>query len=61
MVNGGLGASFGVKIMSGKEYDNIRYIAIRNAPKFITGLLYNNNIPPNKVASLEKILKSHIF
>ena len=61
MVNGGLGASFGVKIMSGKEYDNIRYIAIRNAPKFITGLLYNNNIPLNKVASLEKILKSHIF
>ncbi|MBQ3119273.1 MAG: LysR family transcriptional regulator, partial [Peptococcaceae bacterium] len=61
MVNGGLGASFGVKIMHGKEYNDMRYIAIRNAPQFMTVLLYDKTLPEDKISLLTEILKPHII
>ena len=61
MVNGGLGASFGVKIMHGKEYNDMRYIAIRNAPQFMTVLLYDKTLPEEKISLLTEILKPHII
>ncbi len=61
MVNSGLGASFGTKITSDKVHDTMRYVAIRNAPKFMTVLLYNKTVPAPQISLLENILKSHIF
>ena len=61
MVSSGLGASFGTKVASDMGQDNIQYIPIRNAPKFMTVLLYDKTLPEDKISLLTEILKPHII
>ncbi len=61
-INNNVGYSFAVKIGVNKIRDNsnVRYIPIRNAPKFVMALLHNLSLEENKVALLANKLQEEL-
>lgn len=61
MCNNGLCAMLGNKLLPTGQQDNTRYIAIRNAPKFVTGLVYNKAISEEIISTLTKYIQPHLI
>lgn len=61
-VNNGMGFSFATKLGFNKsrDYSNMRYIPIHNAPNFVMALLYNPLLEENKVALLANKLQEKL-
>lgn len=60
MHSSGFGAIFGNKLTTYID-ENSRYVEIRQAPKFITGLLYNKSMPEDIVSTLSACIKPHLI
>lgn len=62
MCNNGLCAMLGNKLIPVNQQDNTRYIAIRNAPKFITGLVYNKkSVSEEIISTLTQCIQPHLI
>lgn len=63
MINSNLGISFASKLGLSKDVDltGVRYLLIRNAPKFNMCLLYTDNTPEEKVLLLQDTIQSHLI
>lgn len=61
MVSSGIYAMFGNKLMSSDSSNTVRYIPIRTAPKFVTGLLYNKAISSDTISTLIENIQPHLI
>ena len=61
MMENGLCAMFGNKLLTIDHKNNTRYIAIRNAPKFVTAFIYNKTIPEKTISTLVDCLKPYLI
>lgn len=60
MVENSMGVSFTNKLTVYSKNENIRYLAIRNAPKFLLALVYNKNADEKKVNKLAELIKMYL-
>ena len=59
-VHSGIAYSFTNNFFASTKDNNLRYIPIRNSPKYYLALTYNRNINPQKITALAELLKQHL-
>ena len=59
-VQSGIAYAFSNKFLPSTKTDNLRYISIRNSPKFHLALTYTKNINPQKIAVLAELLNKYL-
>jgi len=61
MTKNGSCAMFGNKLMPTNPDEHSRYVAIQNAPNFVTGLIYNKSISQDTIQLLSNHIKPHLI
>ena len=59
-VQSGIAYGFTNKFFPPTTGNTLRYIPIRNSPKYYLALTYNKNLDPQKIATLAELLKQHL-
>ena len=59
-VQSGIAYAFTNKFFPPTAGNTLRYIPIRNSPKYYLALTYNKNLDPQKIATLAELLKQHL-
>ena len=60
MIDSGIGYGFSNKL-TGESKKDMRYLAIRQAPKFYLALIYDKTIDETKINKLAELIKSFIW
>lgn len=60
MIENGLGYGFSNRLTINNLNKNVRYLAIRKAPKFYLALVYNKNANQDNIEKLAELIKSYL-